>query len=331
MDDGENRPADRVDRVINGEDNRQEYFNIENDRYKSAMRQHAVVFIDADTVHRLLSGDISRIPTWGTMNQLCADVAFADQPSAAVCSGVLVDWDLILTSGHCLDFFSTKNIKCLFGYYYSKNGNLEIRETDVYDIEKIVATSSTLEFESGIDYAWLQLDRRVDFPRQPSPIYTHWPVLNENDTVLAISGGGGMPMKLDNGGRIQDPRKIERDYFVASTDTFKGASGGGAWDSELGLIGILSRGTVDYHRVDGGCNDVVVSDNANEQFTYAHRAVAGLCEVWPERPICNPDCEQPCNVHLENMGDERAYSGCAFAYGSTVLNGIWKLLSISLP
>ena len=114
-----------------------------------------------------------------------------------------------------------------------------------------------------------------------------------------MARAGGF-LKLDSGGRIRDARRDVGDYFVADTDTFGGGSGGGAFDAQMNLFGILARGGTDFVAADAGCNAVVQQPDgsaADEQFTYAHRAVEGLCAKDPAASsLCRPDCGNPCRA-----------------------------------
>src|SRR3954452_2919549 len=63
---------------------------------------------------------------------LCPGEAFAGQPDAAFCSGVLVDWDLVLTAGHCAHAIAVDDLAVVFGYFYPEPGRLALTADDVY-------------------------------------------------------------------------------------------------------------------------------------------------------------------------------------------------------
>ena len=112
--------------------------------------------------------------------------------------------------------------------------------------------------------------------------------------------GGGVPLKLDAGGRVRDARADARDYFAASTDTAGGSSGGGAFDGSLALVGVMARGSDDLTSTDEGCARIVHlpdGPDASEQFTYAGRALEGLCAARPKMStLCRPNCGEPCQA-----------------------------------
>jgi hypothetical protein len=88
-------------------------------------------------------------------------------------------------------------------------------------------------------------------------------------------------------------------YFVASTDTFQGSSGGAAYDSNAGVIGVLVDGEQDFAKTAEGCRTVKQNTAPDavpkERFVYAHRAIAGLCSAL-DSAICELACEQPCKL-----------------------------------
>jgi hypothetical protein len=123
--------------------------------------------------------------------------------------------------------------------------------------------------------------------------------LGLNDPIVAISAGGGMPIKLDAGGRARDVRERWADYFVADVDTSRGSSGAGAFTQEFALLGVLARGGLDFVDRGAGCyvTNRTTEENAHEQFTYAHRAITGLCQKDPTASsLCRLQCDEPCQA-----------------------------------
>jgi len=106
-------------------------------------------------------------------------------------------------------------------------------------------------------------------------------------------------LKLDAGGRVQDRRTGDFDFFVADTDTSQGSSGSGAFDSDFALLGTLARGAPDFVETLDNCFTTdrgLDPTQAIEEYTYVHRAIAALCETGAETVLCNSNCEQPCNA-----------------------------------
>jgi hypothetical protein len=97
---------------------------------------------------------------------------------------------------------------------------------------------------------------------------------------------------------VLDMRAPWFDYFTADTDTSHGSSGGPAFDSDFALLGVLARGEPDWEETASGCRTALrVSPTPahGEQFTFAHRALEGLCSNGLEQSsLCRADCAEPC-------------------------------------
>ena len=79
---------------VNGNDDRLEFFELTDPEQQVLMSQSIVGLMPEATLRPLLSGDLGRVATWGETSRLCPDEPFVNQPAAAFCSGVLLDWDL---------------------------------------------------------------------------------------------------------------------------------------------------------------------------------------------------------------------------------------------
>ena len=58
---------------INGEDNRQEYFEISDSVDRTLMQQSIVALMTDVSAQQLVRGDLATFPTWGEINDLCPD------------------------------------------------------------------------------------------------------------------------------------------------------------------------------------------------------------------------------------------------------------------
>jgi hypothetical protein len=257
-----------------------------------------------DYAAAVVAGHVGTLPTWSQVNQLCEGEPFGDQPAAAFCSGVLVDWNLVLTSGHCVDLVPIGSLRVTFDYFYRDPGDLALTEADVYAVERVIVSrrdGASPNDGERLDFAWLELAEPALPPRRPAPTYTRWRGAEPNDAVISIGAGGGVPIKWDEGGHVQDVRAGFDDYFVADTDTSQGSSGGGIFDSGLALLGSLARGAADFELTPANCYVTRTESEpsaAREQFTYAHRAVEALCATGSESVLCDSSCDQPCDAGL---------------------------------
>jgi hypothetical protein len=305
---------------VNGDDDRREFFELPEGVERAAFEQSAVVLMSAGAADLVASGDAALLNTWGEVNNLCPDQPFVDQPSAAFCSGVLLDWNLVLTSGHCVDAVPLESLRVAFGFYYSAAGELALRDDDVYAVAQVVTSRRDPGSPEGnaerLDYAWLELERDVSVSRRPAAAYVRGPRAAEGAPVISIGAGGGVPLKWDDGGHVQRTRPGFDDYFIADTDTSQGSSGGAIFDENLALLGSLARGAADFSLSDAGCYVTATESDpaaALEQFTYVHRAVQGLCAEGSDSALCDPACDEPCDVSLFGGPESDEESGCALA------------------
>jgi hypothetical protein len=300
--------------IIYGADDRADYFDVTAPEWQSRIAASTVALIPRGWISRKDSGYQLTAPRWGDLAGLCPGTRFADQPAAALCTGVLVDWDLVLTADHCVRVLALDDLAVVFGYYYEAPSVLAI--DGLGEIASILDEALDPEGASPrLDYAWLRLRAPAPPPHAPAQIYVRPPALAAGDPVVSISAGGGLPFKLAPG-NVQDARVDSGDYFVADTDTFEGSSGGGAFDDQTALLGILARGGADFVPTAGNCNQPAEEPdgaNAHEQFTYASRAVAALCAKNPAASvICRPDCPNPCLTGPRTAASSGG-EGCAVA------------------
>jgi len=309
---------------VNGADDRREYFELTEDSQRAALDQFSVALMSAAAAEAVADGQATSLPTWAQVNDLCPGEPFADQPSAAFCSGVLLDWNLVLTSGHCVNAVPLEDLRVAFGYFYTSPDQLGLG-ADVYGVSRVLASRrdpmSPDDAAERLDFAWLELERDVSPARRPAPVFARGPGAAEGDRVVSIGAGGGVPIKWDDGGSVQDTRPELDDYFIADTDTSQGSSGGGIFDANLVLLGSLARGAPDFTSSDAGCNVTATSldpSQAREQFTYTHRAIEALCAEGFPSALCDAACAEPCDVSAyggPELGKDE--SGCALAPART--------------
>ncbi len=286
-------------KVVYGMDDRVEYFDVSSEAPRALMADSIVALVPRSAVRSENGRLIFDAPTWGEAAGLCPGERFADETAAAFCTGVLVDWDLVLTAGHCVHLLALQDFWVVFGYHYDAPGRLAATQADLATPIAVVGEAlDPVGVEPRLDYAWIRLAHAVAPPRQPVPVRLSAGTFAPGDPLVAIGAVGGTALKLDGGGKVRDARADQLDYFVADTDTAHGSSGGGAFDSGLALAGVLARGGTDFAPTESFCNTTVrVSDpaQAEEQFTYAARAVESLCRADPTASsLCRADCGEPC-------------------------------------
>lgn len=285
--------------VVYGEDDRSEVY----DHPDATLRQLAVesvaVLIDADLV--MVRGDgtveLDMTPLRDEANY-CETERFLDQPSPAHCSAVLVDHDLMLTAGHCVNTLSACNTTAfVFDYYYGPDGQLgPVDASDVYRCVRAERRAT-----AGLDFAIVQLDRTaearsaVDVGGQP---------LQLGDPVTMIGSPLGVPLKITGGGFVL--RLLDEYSAEVSLDAFRGNSGSPVFDGEGNLGGLLASGQADFSAGPGGCRQTRVLPQGgqpgedSEVVTTIEAVLESFCHVegWDAPTFCNsfPDrvCSEAC-------------------------------------
>ena len=287
---GETRTANQE--VVYGDDSRLDYYQSDNEDLRTLTQQSIAAMVNEDTI--VYEGDgtiLLRSNTLGNSWGLCSGELFYDHPTAASCSGTLIDDDLLLTAGHCVQGGCSSN-RWVFNYYYESEGNLAQRlEEDVYACDEVVALSVPGR-GGGADYGIVRLDRPVSNGHVPAAFnMEQWPV-SDGDALHMIGFGSGIPAKIDSGGVVlSDGRGGSQNAFRGSVDAFGGNSGSGVFDEDLNVVGILVAGEQDYVR-DGSCTRVATLPESGggmggEQITYAILAVADLCASgYPSERLC---------------------------------------------
>lgn len=226
---------------------------------------------------------------------VCGDERFAEQPAAAFCSGTLLDGDLLLTAGHCLGQDTQeaaercRYLAVVFDYHLVESGELALASGDsVYSCREVAFHEKTTDDDHLLDVAVIQLDRAVSGPHGPAAIGEA--ELELGASLMAVSHGAGLPLKVDRGAFVVDVPSNE--YFVASTDSFGGGSGGPLFDASLGVVGYQVRGVADW-KEDGDCLRAVQASTPREQHQRIDAAVRALCDSgWPSERLCGvaPAC-----------------------------------------
>ncbi len=272
--------------VVYGNDDRMDWYAHPDEGLRDLTAESIVALIRPGNLDESDSTDI-RITAGsvGESRNFCEGERFYDDPRAANCSGTLIDDDLVLTAGHCVDDLADcRNYRYVFGYYYTAEGELgTMTSDDVYRCDELVVRRNS----GGIDYAVVRLDRRVTGRRAPAAVHLVDEAIPDDAPVTIIGFGSGMPAKIDNGGRVVDPRGGTLDYFNATVDAFGGNSGSGVFNASREVVGILVRGATDY-RTEGGCTvvNVLPEDSEGEDIVYVGRAIEALCETDYLGPLC---------------------------------------------
>lgn len=226
----------------------------------------------------------------GTVRNLCPTERFRNDPAAASCSATLIDDDLVLTAGHCIDASRCGDYRFVFRFYRDGPGSLrQITSEDVFACAEVVVRRYETISEPVLDFAVVRLDRSAAPRFTPAPVRPGDPPLAPGANVAVIGSGSGIPYKIDSGGAVRSNRSTVLDYFVATTDTFGGNSGSGVYETDQYTVaGILVRGENDYV-ARGDCyvvNTCPENGCRGEDSTYVARAITDLCRVSNRARLC---------------------------------------------
>lgn len=276
--------------VIYGTDNRADVFAHPDATMRQRALQSTVALIPASALDvRTPSNVRFRSATLAQSQGLCAGQRFANDPTAAFCSGTLVADDLVLTAGHCLvtaaDCASTRFV---FRYAKASADTLETLTTDdVFSCAGIVVRAETQTAQGVVDFALVRLTRSATPRFTPAPLRRATTNLVTGQRVGVIGSGSGVPFKIDTGGSVRDPGQGLS--FEATTDTFGGNSGSGVYELDgYSVAGILVQGDTDYVR-QGGCTVVNVCREtgcSGETIVASHVALSALCRADPASSLC---------------------------------------------
>ncbi len=246
-------------RAIYGTDYRKDWYEISPAEGVEALTQASAALFNAAKVEPPVNGRVHlKTSTFAEAEKLCPDPKpkFADQPSGAFCSGILVRSDVVLTAGHCVrevsnDLSAPEHVtgtKFVFGYLLQKSDAdaSTVPASNVFTGREVVGgdfqkSKTVVSFH---DWALVRLDRPVP-PTLAKPVTSWENTVTKEEPVFVIGFPAGMPLKYAPGAKIRDDSNEA--WFVANLDTFGGNSGSGVYSQESKkLIGILVQGETDY-------------------------------------------------------------------------------------
>jgi len=262
--------------VVYGEDDREDVYAFADQAWAAQANGFSAALMSLSSLDLSDPTDVGLPP--GTLEDagICPDERFADQMAAGFCSATLIAPDLILTAGHCISESDCADSAFVFDYSMTDEATLQtITADDVYSCQEVL-----VNLVSDSDYAVVRLDREVA-GRTPATVNVSGAALPAAQPLVVNGYPSGLPLKIDDGANVRDPRAATLDYFVANLDTFGGNSGSGVFDNaSKQLVGILVRGEQDYVNDPAGCARVNVCPNdgcSGEDSTYAFRAIEDLC------------------------------------------------------
>ncbi len=238
-----------AERVIYGDDNRQDAFEVLQPDWRDLLGS-AVVIVDRSSLVDNGDGTFTLVaPTLRESGSFCESERFLDQPAPGVCSGFFVGTDRVVTSGSCI----TDNLQCdglafIFGFEMADTRTpvVTFDVDDVYFCDGILGRQSN---PAGSEWAVVQLDRAV-VGRVPLSVRREG-VIDDDQEVFAVGHPFGLPVKLADGARVRD-NSVDT-FFVANLDTALGSAGSPVFHRDTLIVeGIVARGESDLVE-EGGC------------------------------------------------------------------------------
>ena len=235
-------------KVIYGDDDRLDVFESTNSMFVELSKSTAAM-IPNRAIKKAFGGKTYTIKS-KTLAQrgICKSERFANQPTAANCSGFLVGDKYLVTAGHCIRSQSDCSGSHWAFNYKMKNtsdANLQLPANDVYRCKKII--SQSLDSRTKDDYALIELDRVTN--KRPLTFRRKGKV-TKNTKLVVIGHPTGLPTKIADGAWVRSMNNV---FFSANLDTYGGNSGSAVFNAVNGQIeGILVRGATDYVSR-GGC------------------------------------------------------------------------------
>lgn len=234
-------------RVIYGEDNRQDVYEVSNPLLITLSESTAgmVDHLSLKKNKKDSTYSIQDVYNLGPSLNLCSSERFTEQPLLATCSGFLVGEDILVTAAHC--FFDMEVDICKTSSWVfdlkMENSNYinlsSIPKDNVYKCKEVLKT----RMDDKYDYAIVKLDRKV-VGRKPLEFRKTGKIKNEANLVT-IGHPTMLPLKITDSGKVLSNENDA--FFETSLDAFQGNSGSAVFDSETGLLeGILIGGKTDF-------------------------------------------------------------------------------------
>lgn len=217
------------------------------------IRRATVAIVEND---KLFAKDILSLSDY---YNFCTSKDFLQEKLWSNCSGTLIDKDIVLTASHCIQRDTGCQDKSYVFDYNTNDSIVDIQNNPqrIYKCKKILAWSQSIPQKQLVDYAIIQLDRPV-LDREPIELSTK--TLTQEQDILAFGHPLGLPMKISRGFvHAEDAEKNLatplQPFYHVSMNTHPGLSGGGVYDADYNLLGILVRGDANIER-DGRCQRI---------------------------------------------------------------------------
>jgi hypothetical protein len=211
------------------EDYRMDFNGITDEQVKKNAHSVAAILLKKDLLDEKNGFSTLRVKNYGETLNLCETEPFRDQPVAAgwLCTGFLVEKDVIATAGHCVCGNAVTDLRFVFGFKMLDPYTpvTQIANENIYKGEKIIGCAYNPR-GNKTDWALVKMDREVEGQEiavlSKDEIVRHQP-------VYVIGHPVGLPLKYAPGARV---RGFDQTLFAADLDVFMGNSGSPVFNND---------------------------------------------------------------------------------------------------
>ncbi|MGZ3748915.1 MAG: trypsin-like serine peptidase [Pseudobdellovibrionaceae bacterium] len=243
------------DKVIYGDDNRVEFFQVTRSDVREVADSTAAIIRNSSLTAKSAGTTTVKAESFQEFVGLCSTERFASEPSGAFCSAFLVGEDLVATAGHCVDASRCPQVSFVFTYRMSEQNQApeEVNSSEIYRCKEVLEREQT----GAQDYALVRLERPVRGHRVLTLAKSS---VNIGDSLFTVGHPSGIPTKVTDKGIV---RSVKPEFFTANLDTYGGNSGSAVFNQDtLEVTGILVRGENDF--IYDSVNKCSVSNRCSE-------------------------------------------------------------------
>lgn len=235
---------DTFPKVIYGQDNRKDLFEVENPLYRQLSQATAALFGDGNVSPMTNGLYFITSLKYGEAWELCPSERFFEQRIGAFCSAFLVAPDIMATAGHCIvDQEECSRMKVVFNYAYDAPTR-RVEYADKKDVYRCQTLLHRKYSKRKIDFALIKLDRPVQGITPLSMNVTG--KIDPTAEFVVMGYPSGLPLKITDGAFLRKD-KSSKGFFRINSDTYAGNSGSAVINAKSGLVeGILVRGARDF-------------------------------------------------------------------------------------
>jgi V8-like Glu-specific endopeptidase len=228
------------ERGVWGKDKRQDFYEIEDEHIKKNAECTAAILFKDSLIDSGKNFSMLKVKNYGKTFNLSDYESFHDQYmiSGRVCTGFLVEEDVIATAGHCANNGNVTDLRFVFGFRMQDSTTPVIRipRSSIYKGVKLFHTAYERKC-NGSDWSLVKLDRKVE--EQTIAKLSKKEVLPDLP-VYVLGHPCGLPLKYAPGADVHD---VGEDSFKANLDIYMGNSGSPIFNSETHeVIGIVVNG-----------------------------------------------------------------------------------------